>query len=75
VGVLEPSLRAHALRAGCVSWSEVQHWLWPMFDWERWGPWRQHRLGLPAVPFGERFADAVCEAALPPPPPLLYGER
>lgn len=50
-----------------MSWQDVEHWLWPLFT-ERWGGWRYHRLGLPAVPY------LGCPPApLPPPPPLLYG--
>lgn len=52
----------------CVSWTEVRHWLWPLFT-ERWGAWRYHRLGLPAIPY------CACGPGrpLPPPSPLLLG--
>lgn len=55
--------------AGSVGWAEVRHWLWPLFT-ERWGAWRHHRLGLPAVP----YSDCPPGVPLPPAPALLYGE-
>ncbi len=63
--LLPPGLPA--LPGGSVSWRDVEHWLWPLFT-ERWGGWRYHRLGLPAVPYS-----GCPPAPLPPPPPLLYG--
>ncbi|EFN56472.1 hypothetical protein CHLNCDRAFT_145146 [Chlorella variabilis] len=54
--------------AGSVGWAEVRHWLWPLFT-ERWGAWRHHRLGLPAVP----YSDCPPGVPLPPAPALLYG--
>lgn len=53
---------------GGVGWPEVEHWMWPLFT-ERWGNWRQQRLGLPAVPF---LAQADRQQCLPEPPLLLY---
>lgn len=53
-----------------MSWRDVEHWLWPLFT-ERWGGWRYHRLGLPAVPYSV-WPPGV---PLPPPPPLLYGAQ
>ena len=52
-----------------VSLSEVKLWLWPLFT-ERWGAWRQTRLGLPLLP----FSTGTTDQPLPPPPPLLLGE-
>ncbi len=54
---------------GSVGWSDVRHWLWPLFT-ERWGPWRSHRLGLPEAP----YLDCPPGADLPAPPDLLYGK-
>ncbi|KAL4436583.1 hypothetical protein ABPG75_003722 [Micractinium tetrahymenae] len=59
---------AGSASGGTVGWSDVRHWLWPLFT-ERWGPWRYHRLGLPEVPFSDRPPGED----LPAPPPLLYG--
>lgn len=54
---------------GSVGWSDVRHWLWPLFI-ERWGPWRHHRLGLPEAP----YLDCPPGVDLPAPPVLLYGK-
>lgn len=35
--------------AGCMSWRDVEHWMWPLWS-DRWASWRQSRLGLPAAP-------------------------
>ena len=43
--------------AGKVTWSEVEHWLWPVLS-HRWATWRQDRLGLPAMPFCTSLDDA-----------------
>ena len=68
-------------RDGCVSWSDVATWMWPLWNDARWGAWRRTRLGLPEAPlfttavvaiggtFGER---ATATMPLPPPTPLLY---
>eukprot|EP00803_Ostreobium_quekettii_P002354 evm.model.scf_1228.2 EVM.evm.TU.scf_1228.2 scf_1228:18346-22669(-) len=32
-----------------VGTREIDHWMWPLFT-ERWGDWRQTRLGLPRFP-------------------------
>lgn len=43
--------------------------MWPLFT-QRWGAWREERLGLDALPLvGALAAGGV----LPPPVPLLYG--
>ncbi len=39
-----------------VCWSEVQHWMWPLFT-ERWQAWREEVLELPAVPFAQASND------------------
>ena len=39
------------IRAGEVGWPEVELWLWPLFNEERWGAWRQDRLGLRPCPY------------------------
>ncbi|KAL0026049.1 hypothetical protein WJX79_005299 [Trebouxia sp. C0005] len=53
---------------GCVSWAEVEHWLWPAFS-QRWSTWRRDCLNLTSIPF------STCEErhALPHSIPLLYG--
>ncbi|DBA91028.1 TPA: hypothetical protein ACH3X2_004228 [Trebouxia sp. C0005] len=35
---------------GCVSWAEVEHWLWPAFS-QRWSTWRRDCLNLTSIPF------------------------
>ncbi|KAL0051426.1 hypothetical protein WJX82_007304 [Trebouxia sp. C0006] len=35
---------------GCVSWAEVEHWLWPAFS-QRWSIWRRDCLNLTSIPF------------------------
>ncbi|KAI8462850.1 MAG: hypothetical protein J3K34DRAFT_527448 [Monoraphidium minutum] len=53
---------------GRTGWAEVRHWMWPLFT-ERWGAWRQERLGLAAVP----LLGAGGGSVTPPAVPLLYG--
>ena len=55
--------------SGEVGWSEVEHWMWPLFT-ESWQQWRQDALGLEPVPC---FTAAEADQPLPPAPPLLYG--
>ncbi|GLI65652.1 hypothetical protein VaNZ11_009252 [Volvox africanus] len=43
---IEASGRARHSR---ITFSEVTHWMWPLFT-ERWGEWRRSVLGLPALP-------------------------
>ncbi len=52
--------------AGEVGWSEVEHWIWPLFE-ARWRDWRATALQLPPLPLPPP------PAPLPPPPPLLYA--
>lgn len=53
---------------GRVSWSEIEHWLWPAFS-PRWTSWRQNRLGLPPTLFRRAAA-----AGLPDGPPHPKSE-
>ncbi|GIM11416.1 hypothetical protein Vretimale_14938 [Volvox reticuliferus] len=41
------------LRHPRITFSEVTHWMWPLFT-ERWGEWRRTVLGLPALPLHRR---------------------
>lgn len=45
--------------------------MWPLFT-ERWGPWRQERLGLSPLPLAGALER---RGALPWGPPLLYGKQ
>eukprot|EP00899_Mesostigma_viride_P000736 jgi/Mesvir1/10663/Mv13752-RA.1 len=79
-----PALYARLKRARDgkeVCWADIEHWMWPLFG-ERWGPWRQRRLGLPACPFtsqsgtrkeAHNLPATVLPLCLPPPTRLLYG--
>ena len=59
---------------GQLNWSDVKHWMWPLWDVVRWGHWRVRRLGLTGLtPFDQgdkvhRYSDI-----LPKAPPLLYA--
>lgn len=57
-----------ALKAGQVSWSEVEHWLWPAFS-PRWASWRQNRLELSPILFSGN------SAAVPPLHPLRHTSK
>ncbi len=57
---------------GQVGWSEVLHWMWPLFDAGRWGRWRRERLGLEPTPL-LRGDGAPSPPPLPRATPLLYG--
>lgn len=53
---------------GRVSWADVAMWMWPLWDVERWGVWREKVLGLGPTPLsGVRAANR-----LPTTTPLLY---
>eukprot|EP00898_Chlorokybus_atmophyticus_P000155 jgi/Chlat1/113/Chrsp1S08789 len=58
----------HAQSGKEVSWSEVEHWMWPLFT-ERWGEWRRDHLGLSGCP----FLDVRSEKPLPSPTKALFG--
>ena len=65
-----PQLYAELQRppsASRVSWLDITHWMWPLWNDARWGSWRESRLGLVSPPLATRVG------RLPPPTPVLYG--
>lgn len=48
-----------------MSWSEVEHWLWPAFS-PRWASWRQKRLGLPPTLFTQGDAASPLDSPMHP---------
>ncbi|CAN6859000.1 unnamed protein product [Brassica oleracea] len=57
---------------GKVSWSEVTHWMWPLFT-EEWGSWRSEELNLSCYPFADPVTDLPIWHIRPPSPLVLYG--
>ena len=53
--------------ASRVSWLDVTHWMWPLWNDAKWGEWRESRLGLASPPLATRVG------RLPPATPVLYG--
>ncbi|EFH50479.1 hypothetical protein ARALYDRAFT_910517 [Arabidopsis lyrata subsp. lyrata] len=57
---------------GKVSWSDVTHWMWPLFT-EEWGSWRYEELNLSCYPFADPVTDLPIWRSRPPSPLVLYG--
>lgn len=57
---------------GKVSWSDVTHWMWPLFT-EEWGSWRYEELNLSCYPFADPVTDLPIWHIRPPSPLVLYG--
>ncbi|XP_010454801.1 PREDICTED: sterol 3-beta-glucosyltransferase UGT80A2-like isoform X1 [Camelina sativa] len=57
---------------GKVSWSDVTHWMWPLFT-EEWGSWRYEELNLSCYPFADPVTDLPIWHYRPPSPLVLYG--
>ncbi|CAN8252215.1 unnamed protein product [Cochlearia groenlandica] len=57
---------------GKVSWSDVTHWMWPLFT-EEWGSWRYEELNLSCYPFSDPVTDLPNWHIQPPSPLVLYG--
>ncbi|CAH2044368.1 unnamed protein product [Thlaspi arvense] len=57
---------------GKVSWSDVIHWMWPLFT-EEWGSWRYEELNLSCYPFADPVTDLPVWHIRPPSPLVLYG--
>ncbi|KAG7551809.1 hypothetical protein ISN45_Aa06g024430 [Arabidopsis thaliana x Arabidopsis arenosa] len=57
---------------GKVSWSDVTHWMWPLFT-EEWGSWRYEELNLSCYPFADPVTDLPIWHSRPPSPLVLYG--
>ncbi|ESQ32013.1 hypothetical protein EUTSA_v10004004mg [Eutrema salsugineum] len=55
-----------------VSWSDVTHWMWPLFT-EDWGSWRYEELNLSCYPFADPVTDLPILHIRPPSPLVLYG--
>ena len=53
--------------ASSVSWLDVTHWMWPLWNDAKWGEWRESRLGLASPPLATRVG------RLPPATPVLGG--
>ena len=72
--VAHPELYAALVDApsGCISWGEVAHWMWPLWDVGRWGGWRRRRLGVSESPLVPCNASAASPPRLPTATPLLY---
>ena len=56
-----------------LSWKEISLWMWPLFT-ERWRRFRTEVLALAPCPLHDRHTHDPLDR-LPPPVPLLYGER
>ena len=59
--------------SGLLSWKDISLWMWPLFT-ERWRRFRTEVLALAPCPLHDRHMHAPLDS-LPPPVPLLYGER
>ncbi|XP_018439017.1 sterol 3-beta-glucosyltransferase-like isoform X2 [Raphanus sativus] len=57
---------------GKVSWSDVTHWMWPLFT-EEWGTWRSEELNLSCYPFADPVTDLPIWHIRPSSPLVLYG--
>uniref|UniRef100_A0A1J3HV40 Sterol 3-beta-glucosyltransferase n=3 Tax=Noccaea caerulescens TaxID=107243 RepID=A0A1J3HV40_NOCCA len=57
---------------GKVSWSDVTHWMWPLFT-EEWGSWRYEELNLSCYPFADPVTDLPIWHIRPLSPLVLYG--
>ncbi|KFK27741.1 hypothetical protein AALP_AA8G423200, partial [Arabis alpina] len=57
---------------GKVSWSDVTHWMWPLFT-EEWGSWRYEELNLSCYPFSDPVTDLPIWHIRPSSPLVLYG--
>ncbi|KAL2651411.1 hypothetical protein R1flu_019539 [Riccia fluitans] len=55
-----------------VGWSEVIHWMWPLFT-SRWTTWRAEGLHLSACPLTDPVTELPVSQDWPQAPPLLYG--
>ena len=53
--------------ASAVSWLDITHWMWPLWNDAKWGDWRESRLGLASPPLATRVG------RLPPATRVLYG--
>ncbi|KAJ4887875.1 UDP-Glycosyltransferase superfamily protein [Raphanus sativus] len=57
---------------GKISWSDVTHWMWPLFT-EEWGSWRSEELNLSCYPFADPVTDLPIWHIRPSSPLVLYG--
>ncbi|XP_010519586.1 PREDICTED: sterol 3-beta-glucosyltransferase isoform X2 [Tarenaya hassleriana] len=57
---------------GKVNWSDVIHWMWPLFT-EEWGSWRYDELNLSCYPLADPVTDLPIWQSRSPSPLLLYG--
>ncbi|CAA7397218.1 unnamed protein product [Spirodela intermedia] len=69
-----PLLHRHLQESplGKVCWSDVIHWMWPLFT-EDWGSWRSDSLNLSPIPFTDPVTCLPSWSSLEQSPLLLYG--